>query len=544
MHAKKQGFGLFKLHIMKILSILIGLFCFVCGFGQIPYNTGTTDDLIYVYTDTVILPSTNQSLALKGLHYTFNGKVLSMQVDTVYDNLIAFLKIKNGKDYNEIISYNPAFDTINWKYNTFSLNGKLMKNHLAFTQYDAWTSKDRVYFLDRKSGKLKYFIEGADIFQDPANNLLFAFPKFASHHRMEIIYEKSGSILNTIKLPANFYLSSSVLHDSCIYLNINGIRVVDSNKKIIWEAELNTMQLDMASLLISAGFAIGIGVMTGYAPVYSAINYSVNLTSDFYFSQKNVFISDKDRIYSFDKKSGIENWQQKLPYKTGFSLINEVNDSTLSFFNTGLCMKNGRVQSFATPYHALINKNTGSIVKNQKIIQSNYISDVKYKTDSALILFDNRICRINASDSVNYNIDYIIPESLGKGVILAANNDSDVYVQDSPGSKWHSLHSRLTKENDIIVVTTGGIIILANDLRFLKFFPVSLIGKLKYENETSQYFEVLKPWREKYVIPGGLVKYNKSDGTSIVFDIGTSNIIDDDKLYLVHKKDIDVLNLE
>jgi hypothetical protein len=528
---------------MKSLSILIGLFYFVFGFGQTHHNTGTSNDIVIVQKDSVTLPSTNQSETLKGLRYTFNGKALSFQVDTVYDNLIAFLKLKNGKDYNDIISYHPASDTINWRYNTHSLDGKLLKNNLVFTQYNAETNKDRDYFLDRKSGKLKYFIEGADVFQDPANDLVFAFPKYTSKHLLEIINEKSGSVLNKIKLPPNFYLSSSALHDSCIYLNINGIHVVDSHYKIVWENELNTMQLDMAYLLISAGFAIGIGVMTGYAPVISAVNYSANLTSDFHFSEKDVFISDKDRIYSFDKKSGIKNWQQKLPYKTGFSLIHEVNDSTLSFINTGLCMRNGQVQGFATPYHALINKNTGSIVKNQKITQSNYVADVKYKTDSALILFDNRICRINASDSVNYNLGYTIPESMGKGVILATNNDSNVFVQDFPGSKWHSLQSRLTKENDIIMVTSEGIIILNNELRFLKFFPISCIGKLKYENENSRYFEVLKPLRDKYVIPGGLVKYNKSDGTSIVFDIGTFNIIDNDKLYLVNKKNIDVFNL-
>jgi outer membrane protein assembly factor BamB len=544
LHPETLGLRRAKLNTLMTLSVLTGFFCFVSGFGQIPDNTGKTNGLRPVKRDSISFPSSNPNQYLKGFHYIFNGKVLSIQVDTAYDNLIAFLKLKNGKDYNEVIAYNPDSDVNLWKYDTYSQNGQLVKNHLALKQFDAGTNNDRVRFLDRKSGELKYFIEDADIFQDPENDLLFAFPKYRSSKQVEIIKEKSGLVLNTLKLTSSFYFSSDVFHDSCIYLNINGIHVLDKNYKTVWEADLKTMQMDVVAFIVSAGLGIGIGVMTGYAPIPAAINYSANLTSEFHFFQKDVFISDKDRIYSFDKKTGEKNWQQKLPHKTGFSIINDANDSILLFLNTGLCVKNGQLQGYCTPYRALINRRTGSVLFHQKFIQSEYIADVRFSQDSALILFNNRICRINNNDSVYYSKEYIFPESFGKGYSITSDSNSDIYVKDSTGSEWHSLRSQKISDNDEIIVTSKGLMILGQDLKLLKYFPMSLIGRQAFENETSKYFEILRTIREDYSVPGGFVKCDKSDSTIVVYPIDRPYIVDHEKLYMINKKSIDVFKLE
>jgi outer membrane protein assembly factor BamB len=533
-----------QLNTPKTLSLIFGLFCFVSGFGQIPGKAGKDAVMAQVKRDSAAYPSSNPNQYLKGFHYTFNGKVLSIQVDTTYGNLITFLKLKNSKDYNELISYNPDSDRIIWNYHTHSLNGQMVKNHLALKQYDAGTNKDRVLFLDRKSGKMNYYIEDADIFQDPEKDLLFAFPKYRSGKEVEIIKEKSGLVLNTLKLPSSFYFSSSVFNDSCIYLNINGIHVLDKNFKTVWEAEIKTMQMDVVALLVSAGLGIGIGVMTGYAPLIAAVNYSANLTSDFHFFQKDVIISDKDRIYSFDKKTGVKNWQQKLPYKTGFSLINDVNDSTLFFLNTGLCVKNGQLNSYCTPYRALINRKTGSVTDHQKFIQSGYIADIRYGSDSTLILFNNRICWIRNNDTATYGDYTVLPELFGQGFRIASDSIEDIYVLDSIASKWLSLRSQKKSDDDILILSSKGLTIVGQNLNLIKYIPLVHIGRLVYENETCRYFEIMSVSRKEYSAPGGFVKYNKSDGTNVVYSIDRQYTVAHEKLYMIGKKNVDVFTLE
>ncbi len=530
-------------NILKIILILSGIFCVIIGFGQPYKRAGNAADLIQFKRDSVILFSTDQDHSLKGVHFGIKGKILTAGFDTTTDNLILFLNLKNGKEFNEVISYNPESEAIRWKYPTYGQKFQIMENNLALINPQIGMHEERVIFLDKKTGEVKYFIENADIFPDAKTGLLFSFPKYTSSKQVEIIREKSGLILGTVPLPSNYYLSSFVVKDSCFYLNANGIHVLDKNFKEVWKADIQTIHLDVGAMVISVGFSITLAAFSPYAPVFASINYFTNLTSDFHFYQNNLIVSDRDRIYSFDRRTGECTWQQKLPYKTGFAFMHDANDSVLSFFNSGICTENGRLQLYGKPYHALVNKNNGHLITYQKYMDTDYIADLQYDSDSVIVLFNNRICRVKDDDTLTYVSSMIFHESIGEGFSMTAENINETYVLDSGGG-WHSLLSLKSSANDNIFATSMGVMLVDRNFRLLKNIPSDSIGKLILDNDTFQYFEIPGTIKEGQEKTGDFIRHNKSNGTNCTFNIDHPYFIDNNKFYVILKNGFQVYKFE
>lgn len=529
---------------MKIVFTLFGIFYLISVFGQTHKGAGKSADIIQFKKDSVILFSADQHQSIKGVHLSINGKILSAHRDTTNDNLIVFLKLKNGKDYNEVISYNPDSDVINWRYPTYGQQCLLLETNIALFNSQPGKYNERALFLDKKTGEVRYFIENAAIFKDRKTGLLFSFPKYKATQQVEIIREKTGFVHGTVPLPSNYYLSSCVFMDSCLYLNVNGIHVLDKNYKEIWKADIQTMHLDAGALVISAGFGIVFYAFSSYAPMFAAVNYFTNLTSDFQFYQNNVIVSDRDRIYSFDKRTGECIWKQKLPYKTGFSIIQDANDSVLSIFNSGICLENGRLQLYGKPYQAVVNKDNGHLINYHRYSDSDYIAGIQNDSDTLVILFNNRICRVQEDDTLTYASSMTFPESVGEGFSMTAENINEINVLDLGGSGWHSLLSLKSSVNDNIFATSSGIMIVDRNLSLLNYIPSGSIGKLIHENAMSQYFEIPKPISEGHKTSGGFIRHNKSDGSNSSYNIDQPYIIDHEKLYVIRKNGIDVFKLE
>ncbi len=528
---------------MKYRFILFGLLHTILSYTQVNNSLLKPENLLEVTKSSGRFLIGKVIEPFEGFKYSFNTKITNVQIDTAYHNLLVFGKFKNASGFKEVISYNINSDSITWRYRTLSQNCAFLKNNIALIYQEAVAGENKIFLLDRLTGKPKLFTENADIFLEPDFDLIYIFPRNSISRKMEIIEGKSGFVVNSIKIPSEYAYSSSSVNDSCLYMNINGILALNKNYKKIWDHRLNTMQLDLKSVLISAGVGIGIGLLTGFVPVYNApANYSANLNSNLHFQKESLIISDKDSLYSFNKKTGEVFWSQRLPFKTGLSKIIQVNDSITAFFNSGICFKNGGISDYGTPYYSLFSNKKGRILFAQLFKESKLISDIKVSNDTALILFNNGICKIKGNDIIKTKVFESI-DILGTIRSFYSKNSKLVYLMDSTQAKWFKPDSLQRSNKDIMLITDKGLVILNNDFALTNFIPIRKAGKLLYENETYQYVEAFKTDNNNQIISRDVVIYNKLNRNSYELLANDPYVIDNENLYIRKEDSYYVLKL-
>lgn len=528
---------------MRFLFFITGALCSLLGMGQVNNTLLMPENIVVVKKNPVKLFSMDNNFILEGQSLTVNGKLTNAQIDTSYDNLILFTKFKNSNGFKEIVAYNLSSDSVIWRHRTLSQNCKIMDDKIALIHSVSSTNNNKIFLIDRMTGKPGIFTEDADVYSSSNLNLLFIFPRNEYGKELQIFNSENGLFLNKIKLPSHYFFSSYAVDDSCFYININGIHALNSEYKEIWHADLSSMELDVKSVILSSIFSIGIGVLTGIVPIYSAPNYLANLTSNILFHNNSLFITDKENIYSFNKKSGKENWRQKLPIKTGFTHLITVNDSVTAMLNTGLCFKNGQMQSYGSPYYLLFSSKNGSVVYSQTFEAHEYVSDIRWIGDTALILFNNGICRIKG---VNVFDDQAFQPNDTLGIMQNMLHDSTnrIYISDSEKFKWRPSSSYSRSRKDVQIISTKGLVILSNDTHLPGIIQFYRIGRLLFENNSSQFFETLMHYRNEHSFRYGILKLDKLNGTTINFVPDNPYLSNKEKLYIFKQDSVETYVLD
>ncbi|MBN1790585.1 MAG: hypothetical protein JW830_08825 [Bacteroidales bacterium] len=501
------------------------------------------ENIVVVKKNPVKLFSMDNNFFLEGQSLTVNGKLTNAQIDTSYDNLILFTKFKNSNGFKEVISYNLSSDSVIWRHRTLSQNCKIMDDKIALIHSVSSTNNNKIFLIDRKTGKPGIFTEDADVYSSSNQNVLFIFPRNGYGKELQIFNSENGLFLTRIKLPSDYFFSSYAVDDSCLYLNINGIHALNSDYEILWHADLRAMELDVKSVILSSIFSIGIGVLTGFVPIYSAPNYLANLTSNILFHNNNLFITDKENIYSFNKKSGKENWRQKLPTKTGFTHLITVNDSITAVINTGLCFKNGRMQSYGSPFYILFSNRSGNIKYSHTFITHDYVSDYEWNGDTALVVFNNGICRMN-NDSIFDDQIFQTDDSLGIMQYMLQDSLNRIYISDPEKLRWHPSYTYSRSSKDVQIISTKGLIILSNDTNIPRIVQFYRIGRLLFENNSSQFFETLMHDGNKNSFRYGILKLEKLNGTIISFIPDNPYLSDKERLYILKQDSVEMYVLE
>ena len=100
----------------------------------------------------------------------------------------------------------------------------------------------------------------------------------------------------------------------------------------------------------------------------------------------------------------MEIWKKSLPYKTGYTIIYQINKDKGLLINTGLCIKNGYVNKYCKPYYSVFDLNNGDFTKSEKLKNSDFISHIDTINNRKLLTTDNGIIEFE-KDSLKDLID-------------------------------------------------------------------------------------------------------------------------------------------
>jgi hypothetical protein len=532
--------------MIKFIFLLIILF----GFNYLAY-TQVSNTLLRPANEVVIIQDSAKLMAscktdyLKGLKFTFNGKIKNIQIDTTYENIVAFLKYKNSEGYKEIVSYKYLCDSIIWKYRSLSKNCIFIDDYVILIYRDTYTGNySKLFILNRKTGSPRYVIENITLFPIPEKEIFLSFPLFGLNKQVEIIDMKTFQILGRSEIQGDYFFSHYAIEDSILFLNINGIYAFDRHYKILWQTKLYTMEfsLDISSILPTSIIGLGLGILTGYFPVFLPTNYSTFLNSDFIFNDENIIVSDKYKIFSYNKYDGTEKWSNKLPDKTAYSHIINLRDSLLILFNTALCYRNGRANKFGKPYYASYNINNGQGKKYYTINESDYIVDFIEKSSLTTLLLNNQIIKLRNDEIIAKKV-FNLNDTIGDFNAFYDSTEIKLNFYDIKEHTWCNPESLKETDNELIVISLKGLVIINQDYEISNFIPIDRIGIIRLENQNFRFLETFIE-RKGHIKFNGLVKYNKLNHKRIIYKLNNPYLIDKTRLFSIEKNSITIYNLE
>jgi len=190
----------------------------------------------------------------------------------------------------------------------------------------------------------------------------------------------------------------------------------------------------------------------------------------------------------------------------------------------------------------LFSNKKGTILFAQLFTESKLISDIKVSNDTALILFNNGICKIKGNDIIKTKVFESI-DILGTIRSFYSKNSKLVYLMDSTQAKWFKPDSLQRSNKDIMLITDKGLVILNNDFALTNFIPIRKAGMLLYENETYQYVEAFKTDNNNQIISRDVLIYNKLNRNSYELLANDPYVIDSENLYIRKEDSYYVLKL-
>ncbi|MBN2612583.1 MAG: hypothetical protein JXB00_13590 [Bacteroidales bacterium] len=496
---------------------------------------------VIVYRDTIMIKVYGTD-NLKGINLSFNGNVKNFGIDTSNNNIIVFLKYKNSDGYKEVICYDYLHDTIKWNYRTVANECMFLDDYtVLFYQGNIYESK--FFILDSQTGLPKSVTSALKILHIPEKNIFISFPYYGGK-KVHLHEMQNFGIIGSTGIETEYSFSGYALNDSNLYLNIDGIHAFDDNYNLLWKSKMYTtdLHIDISFLLSPPLIMSGIGVLAGFIPFSGPLDYSRSLHSNMLFVNQNLIISDKNKLVSYNKEKGTENWSTKLPRMAGNSYLIYIKDSILLFCNKALCSRNHSISKFGEPYFISYNINNGQIKNHIKINESKYITDFIEKDKNTIVLLNNQLIEFHCDEIIKQKI-FNLNDTLGDFYGFLSNSLVKLKYYDSFSGVWCDLDSLKQTDTDLLVFSSNGFILFNEKFEVVNFMPMVRFGIVKYEKEDVVWLETFSFYKNKLNY-NGLVKYHSTEQKTTPIEIQRVHLLDKNRLYLKEKESISVFSLD
>lgn len=303
-------------------------------------NTGVNIYDKYEYIKGGKIKINNPLVYLK-LNYKQNELIVHDIQDEYYNTYKDFIRIENNSLLNEIKENIILYKNINYIFSVKEINSAINKFINIYNNniedYDIITETKNNYTilntnkLNKKINKYKWKL-------DNDNGDIILIDEIKNVSNDEILYDlklRNINILN--RLVYNEFIYEENLNIKYIKTNINNLNLLDSNKLIIIDNNINNISLILPSTNVTLGLSYNIILLNDllYLNIYFEDN---ELHLENYDKIKgSLFISNKDNKYCKTISSSLEIIDTKLEVDLSKNIILKTNTLKNSIVhNTGL----------------------------------------------------------------------------------------------------------------------------------------------------------------------------------------------------------------
>ena len=446
--------------------------------------------VLYAQQDAIVTARTvsqgfnyAQNAEIQAIEYSFPERIDEFKIDTVSGIASILLRglSKNGKYLNntgtfvlyDLNEQKPVWSRkINFQNENMAVVGSqvlLLKvgkvvGMNKITGAEAWTSKTRIYYADKKNQVgVGYKYNALNALSD----------------NLEGVNMQTGSTIWKRDLDQTYgWDDIRRLNDSVILITSTGLHAVNLKTGLGWDYKTPTGKKQTGEAVAKGVGSVVLGVLTGVT-VIPNIDIITGIVSNTLVDSSGIYLASSEKISRLNPDGNIV-WSNELP-KEMCSASDIFRDKGFVYLiNKGYAYENGKMRDYGHPFVAVYKENDGSQVFFRNFDEKKLmLNDVFIQNDTINLLFHNKFVQLSQKNNTILAEKTFNTEITG---YLYRFANSKTYLQEND----MFVPARKDKSKYLVSTSNGNVLMLNDKLETEEELYKNTFHKLFYQKGSKK----------------------------------------------------------